>query len=137
MKDFTAYNPTTGEVQHTGCCAEEDFELQAHGGLAVIEGVFEPERFYWDGTTMQEKPARPAGPCDWNAAARHWDMNSGRADAAARTQRARLLRDTDWTQLPDVPAATAALWRPYRQALRDLTGQPGYPLAIDWPKEPA
>ena len=53
------------------------------------------------------------------------------------SRRAQELTDTDWTQLPDVPQATKDLWAPYRQALRDITDQPGYPHSIDWPTPPA
>ena len=42
--------------------------------------------------------------------------------AALRAERDRLLRESDWTQLPDAPltAAERAEWAAYRQALRDL-----------------
>lgn len=46
------------------------------------------------------------------------------------------LKDTDWTQLPDVPEATKTLWAEYRQALRDITSQEGFPYDIVWPEVP-
>lgn len=60
----------------------------------------------------------------------------GEIAASARARRAALLAASDWTQLPDVPAATRAAWKPYRQALRDVPDQPGFPTSIDWPAEP-
>lgn len=57
-------------------------------------------------------------------------------DTAARQKRTELLAGSDWTQLPDVPTLTSELWKPYRQALRDLTIQPDYPVAITWPTVP-
>lgn len=39
---------------------------------------------------------------------------------------ARLLK-TDWTQLPDIPQTTRDLWEPYRQALRNMPQQSGFP----------
>jgi hypothetical protein len=59
------------------------------------------------------------------------------AVAEALLRRAQELKASDWTQLPDVPQATKDLWTPYRQALRDITDQPGYPHNIDWPTPPA
>lgn len=44
---------------------------------------------------------------------------------------------SDWTQLPDVPQDTKDLWAVYRQALRDITDQEGYPFEIVWPVSPA
>jgi len=53
-----------------------------------------------------------------------------------RMKRASLLSSTDWTQLPDVPQTTKDLWSPYRQALRDITTQTGYPRNVVWPTQP-
>ena len=47
-----------------------------------------------------------------------------------------LLTRSDWTQLPDVPSETKEAWAAYRQALRDITKQTGYPYEINWPTVP-
>lgn len=47
-----------------------------------------------------------------------------------------LLAATDWTQMPDIPQATKDLWQPYRQALRDVPQQAGFPDNIVWPTPP-
>ena len=52
-----------------------------------------------------------------------------------RTDRNRRLADCDWTQLPDAPVDHAA-WATYRQALRDVSSQPGFPWDVQWPEEP-
>lgn len=58
---------------------------------------------------------------------------------AARIERDRLLRATDWTQLTDsvLDAEAMVLWQSYRQALRDVPQQAGFPAIITWPEEPA
>jgi hypothetical protein len=60
--------------------------------------------------------------------------------AQATAKRNQLLAESDWTQLPDARAAMgaekAAEWDAYRQALRDITDQPGYPAEINWPVKP-
>lgn len=53
-----------------------------------------------------------------------------------RARRSQLLQESDWTQLPDVPLATKEVWAAYRQALRDITAQPGFPLTVAWPTPP-
>ena len=53
----------------------------------------------------------------------------------ARAQRAALLQQSDWTQVADAPVEQAA-WATYRQGLRDITAQPGFPADIDWPTRP-
>jgi len=57
-------------------------------------------------------------------------------EAQARAQRDALLAASDWTQLPDVPEDTRSAWAVYRQALRDVPQQDGFPENIDWPIQP-
>lgn len=52
------------------------------------------------------------------------------------SQRNSFLAQSDWTQLPDVPLATKGAWATYRQALRDITTQAGFPYSINWPTKP-
>ena len=53
-----------------------------------------------------------------------------------RQTRNEFLKDCDWTQLADSTADKTA-WGTYRQALRDVPSQAGFPWTIDWPKQPA
>ena len=55
--------------------------------------------------------------------------------AVVRQERNGLLTSSDWTQVADAPVDAAA-WVAYRQALRDLTSQPGFPWAVEWPEVP-
>lgn len=52
-----------------------------------------------------------------------------------RRRRDELLDDCDWTQMPDVAEETRLAWRPYRQALRDLT-EAASPADVIWPVPP-
>lgn len=53
----------------------------------------------------------------------------------ARAKRESLLIESDWTQMPDAPVDKAA-WATYRQALRDITQQSGFPHDVVWPTKP-
>jgi hypothetical protein len=55
--------------------------------------------------------------------------------AAVRADRTKRLADSDWTQLSDAPV-TGTAWATYRQALRDITSQAGFPWTITWPDAP-
>lgn len=55
--------------------------------------------------------------------------------AQVRDERAALLKACDWTQLPDA-SVNAAAWAVYRQALRDVPQQPGFPWSVTWPSQP-
>lgn len=52
-----------------------------------------------------------------------------------RSQRDLLLKECDWTQLPDVPVNIPA-WSNYRQNLRDIPIQSGFPQNVVWPEKP-
>ena len=54
---------------------------------------------------------------------------------AMRDQRGEKLKDSDWTQVADAPV-DKAVWATYRQALRDITAQSGFPWTITWPDAP-
>lgn len=63
---------------------------------------------------------------------------AGRNDAqaaAVRAERNAKLSASDWTQVADAPVDKAA-WATYRQALRDISGQAGFPWTITWPTQP-
>ena len=53
----------------------------------------------------------------------------------ARTQRDALLAETDWTQVADAPVDAQA-YAEYRQALRDVPEQIGFPSDVTWPQIP-
>ncbi len=52
-----------------------------------------------------------------------------------RNSRTEKLKDSDWTQIADSTADKTA-WATYRQALRDITSQAGFPWTITWPNDP-
>ena len=53
----------------------------------------------------------------------------------ARDKRNALLTASDWTQIADATVDQTA-WATYRQALRDVPAQAGFPENIDWPVAP-
>jgi len=52
-----------------------------------------------------------------------------------RAERNIRLQASDWTQVADAPVDQAA-WAVYRQALRDVTAQAGFPWNVQWPAKP-
>ena len=61
-----------------------------------------------------------------------------RASESARNQRDRLLTESDWVTIraTDTGDPVPTEWVDYRQALRDIPDQTGFPEEIDWPQEP-
>jgi len=87
--------------------------------------------------------------CAYNAERERWEtqwlMRELTADevaqsesekaAAIRRERNSMLSASDWTQVLDAPVDQLA-WAEYRQALRDMTAQVGFPWNVVWPQEP-
>ena len=80
----------------------------------------------------------PAYAATWDPVACVWEDQRDSAALASegRRQRDRLLQRCDWTQLPDVDPVIQAAWVDYRQALRDVPEQEGFPATITWPTAP-
>lgn len=98
----------------------------------------------------QKTQVMSEGPCVYNAASGQWQTSfvvrsktaeELQADNNAKSQQVRSERNTklaecDWTQLPDAPVS-AQPWANYRQQLRDVTSQAGFPWDVQWPEAPA
>ena len=54
---------------------------------------------------------------------------------AIRDDRNKRLAECDWTQLSDAPVDKTA-WASYRQELRDISKQTGFPWEVTWPTAP-
>jgi len=76
------------------------------------------------------EPPVPEKP-DYNPDQRELEQQANEA----RTQRDALLAESDWTQVLDAPVDAEA-WVAYRQALRDVPEQSGFPGDIEWPQIP-
>jgi hypothetical protein len=57
------------------------------------------------------------------------------AESNIRSQRDSLLATCDWTQVADAPVDKQA-WADYRQSLRDVPSQAGFPYSVVWPEQP-
>ena len=72
-----------------------------------------------------------------------WDAMQAESAASAddrkaeevRSERNQLLSETDWMAGSDVTMSDE--WRAYRQALRDVPAQNGFPNDVTWPTKPS
>ena len=76
---------------------------------------------------LKNDPSVPRGAADEQRALMLRNMRNG------------LLRQSDWTQQPDVPEETRTKWQSYRQALRDITKHENFPNITeeDFPTKPS
>jgi len=110
------------------------YQYSVYGGVEQIDGqwftkwnlgpsFFDTEDAEGNVTTAAENEA------NYKAAK---DAEQAKSVRDSRTEK---LKDSDWTQIADSTADKAA-WATYRQALRDITAQDGFPWTIDWPTQP-
>lgn len=66
------------------------------------------------------------------------ETEAGALAGEIREKRDRLLKESDWTQGTDTPLCeeTRAEWKGYRQELRDVPQQEGFPYTVVWPVAP-
>jgi hypothetical protein len=105
------------------------YQYSMPSGVEQIEGKWYTKHILGPIFTDTEESSAAEQEAEYKAVKDAEQAKSVRAD---RTKR---LTDSDWTQVADAPVDQAA-WAAYRQALRDITSQAGFPWTIDWPEQP-
>ena len=134
LNDYAYYNKTTGLIENVIWLDTDAIDTLVDfppEGFAIVDiptggiaGAWSMCGIGWSYINGQfSEPPEPEQPLEQLA-------------ATARARRDSLLAQTDWTQAADVPQATKDLWAPYRQALRDVPQQSGFPTEIVWPEKP-
>lgn len=79
----------------------------------------------WDGSAWIESDDRPA-------------LTQEEREAVVRAQRDTLLLRSDWVVVAayEKGASVPQEWQDYRQALRDIPTQDGFPYSVTWPTKP-
>ena len=104
--------------------------------VEITEEYQSVDELYFDGFKVQKVQPKPSPYHVFDSSSGSWVLESSALAEITRLQRYELLAKSDWTQLPDVPLATKEAWAAYRQALRDITEQPGFPFDVVWPQPP-
>jgi hypothetical protein len=119
--------------------AEMTGNLLAEWGLVSVAPTFRPEEDHTK-TITEGQPQLVDG--QWvqvwvveDAPAEVIAARTAERAAEVRQERNALLSSCDWTQLNDTQVDRNA-WASYRQALRDVPKQAGFPWNVDWPIAP-
>lgn len=102
----------------------------------LIDSLVSDISHYVSNGELKSIPAGNSHSHDFDHKSGEWVANVERVKATAVSERNQMLMESDWTQLPDVPESTRSAWVEYRQALRDITDQHGFPDSILWPVKP-
>lgn len=152
MEDMNFYNKHYIRIREDGCIidgfsnafrepTEDAILLNEQGGYQFRlypGGEENPSLFDWDSMLPLYKwDGKVIQRTEEEIEAERAELSLPTADEI-RTQRDKLLAETDWTQVLDAPISVESreAFRVYRQALRDITEQEGFPAAVVWPEMP-
>ena len=133
---YTIYNQTTGQILRV--VGTDNIEIQLTRDEAYLEGSFDDTKYYVENGKLVELPIKPSQYHNFNYETKQWVEDTTKLISYILSKRKNLLLSTDWTQLPNGPltAEKQSAWVTYRQQLRDITTQTGYPLTVTWPVAP-
>jgi hypothetical protein len=127
---------------------EEYLESQVQEGEFLLkDAAADDSKQYVDINTLSlvDFPPKPDSYSIWNWETKQWQepenyqqLLFNEAASKVKQKRQQLLATTDWT---DTVSASTRLenynaWQFYRQQLRDITTQEGYPFNVVWPTQP-
>lgn len=114
---------------------------QIENGTVVNIVVCEQDFATQHGLVLTTKDAQIGGTYDGSAFAKKVvtdDRTDAEKENDARAKRNGLLSYSDWAVMPDSPLSDSdkTAWQTYRQSLRDVPDQSGFPDNITWPTKP-
>lgn len=110
-------------------------EILAQFNVHKVKETLAPQL---DSKTHRHKQSVKLVDGEWTQVWASLELPLGQASDNVRAHRDNLLQETDWRVIKayerseNIPAA----WELYRQALRDITNQAGFPYEITWPTKP-
>jgi hypothetical protein len=135
----TIYN-VTGRILRVVETETSILESQVQEGESLLLAYTDPTKQYIDVATKEvvDIPSKPNEFCEFDWINKEWLDNSDLAIGSVTYKRQLLLQESDWT---DTVSAQTRLtnydeWQFYRQQLRDITTQEGYPFNVEWPTQP-
>ena len=147
--NFIIYD-ATGTILRTGSCPDSMLSIQAQNGETVIEGqANQNAQYISDGVvtnyTEAELVSKQNIPYGYK-----WDIATMSAiqvatdpeitaylATQARAKRDRLLNESIIWSDTSYTGNVLASWLTYREALKNITSQAGFPGSIVWPTKPA
>jgi hypothetical protein len=134
------YYNQNGQILRQVDAPEEYLILQKQEGEFILFGEANDSTQYINAESAEivDKPTKPNDYSEFNWQTKQWEDNAEIAKGNVLRKRQQLLAASDWT---DTVSASTRLenynaWQFYRQQLRDITTQEGYPFSIVWPSQP-
>lgn len=121
---YTIYNKDTGEILWNVTCTEDELKNYVITDTEYIEGNYSSQDYIIISgiPTLKRK-----------------DLVLEKAEQVRSIVKQKLF-ETDWTDTYSAPNRLGLekynAWQTYRQQLRDISNQPGFPEQVVWPQSP-
>ena len=125
MPNYIIYNTETGNIKRSLSCEEADLVQNMEEGEGSLISQEDVAYKRVVNGVLVDIPAEERETLELSAAL-----------IDLRSTRRYLLKQSDWTQVPDAPVDAAA-WAVYRQQLRDLPANTPDPRNVEWPEPPS
>lgn len=152
MKSYGVFKEDTGMLI-SACTVSDDMPAPVEDGHKTIEGSYQIGRHFMTPDGQVVDAGNSPGLFYFLDGANGYQPDIERAEIALRYDRNRLLADSDYIELQilrtelaelqgkpmlfgRIDSGEAEAWRKYRQELRDITKQAGFPMEVVWPEPP-
>lgn len=130
-----------GKILRNISAPEEYLDDQVHSGEYILKGFYSDDSMQYIDIESKELINFPPKPNDYSVF--DWDTKQWVDDvdilkSNIDSKRIMLLQASDWTDTVSAQTRLSnyAEWQTYRQALRDIPSQSGYPFNVIWPEQP-
>ena len=134
---ISLFNKNTGLLETTYSGAERSAPVASDLQI-VVSGTYSPTEYLSLDGDIKPLPIKPGLYYQFDRTTESW-ISVGTPELKAaeiRSKRDKLLAESDWSQLPDVPDSLKEKYISYRQALRNITEQTTFPESVVWPTLP-
>jgi hypothetical protein len=133
---YTIYKTEIGQILRI--VDVDNIEQQLRLNESYILGTSDDSTQYVENGVLVPIPTKPGNYYVFDWTTKTWIQDYSLASTTVGERRTKLLYGSDWTQIPNGPLTSEKQqeWAIYRQELRDVTSQPGYPYNVVWPTPP-
>jgi hypothetical protein len=133
---YTIYSEINGQIIRI--VQTDNIESQLQDNESYLDGSIDDSAYYIQNGVPVAIPPKPDQYSVFDYTTKQWVQNEKIAIASVSQKRQKLLYLSDWTQIPNNPLTTVQqeAWATYRQELRDIPQQSGYPFNVVWPVAP-
>lgn len=142
IRDISIFEQSTGRILRAVRINEDQVKLQLGDNEDFVDGLFDNTQYYVDleSKVVTSVPQKPGEFFVFNFETKQWQYDQKQLVQQVLIRRYGELAMSDWT---DTVSAVNRLgkekydqWQIYRQSLRDIPQQPGYPEGVVWPLIP-